>query len=31
MGTDLNLRDPSVFKPIWVVDFPLLEKDNETE
>ena len=30
MGTDLNLRDPSVFKPIWVVDFPLLEKDNET-
>ena len=30
MGDDLNLRDPSVFKPIWVVDFPLLEKDNET-
>jgi aspartyl-tRNA synthetase len=29
MGDDLNLRDPSVFKPIWVVDFPLLEKDNE--
>ena len=31
MGDDLNLRDPSVFKPIWVVDFPLLEKDNETD
>jgi aspartyl-tRNA synthetase len=30
IGDDLNLRDPSVFKPIWVVDFPLLEKDNET-
>ena len=30
MGDDLNLRDPSVFKPIWVVNFPLLEKDNET-
>ena len=25
-----NPGDPRVFKPIWVVDFPLLEKDEET-
>ena len=24
----LGLRDPNVFKPLWVVDFPLLEKDE---
>ena len=30
MGDRLKLRDPRVFKPIWVVDFPLLEKDEET-
>ena len=30
MGDRLELRDPRVFKPIWVVDFPLLEKDEET-
>ena len=30
MGERLELRDPWVFKPIWVVDFPLLEKDKET-
>mgnify|MGYP001272539313 FL=1 len=30
MGDRLKLRDPRVFKPIWVVDFPLLEKDLET-
>ena len=30
MGSRLGLRDPKVFKPIWVVDFPLLEKDQET-
>ena len=30
MGERLKLRDPWVFKPIWVVDFPLLEKDKET-
>lgn len=30
MGERLELRDPLVFKPIWVVDFPLLEKDEET-
>lgn len=31
MGAELGLRDPNVFKPLWVVDFPLLEWDEETE
>jgi aspartyl-tRNA synthetase len=26
----LDLRDPKVFAPLWVVDFPLLELDEET-
>ena len=30
MGEELGLRDPNVFKPLWVVDFPLLEWDEET-
>ncbi|MCB0769649.1 MAG: aspartate--tRNA ligase [Flavobacteriales bacterium] len=30
LGETLGLRDPSVFKPLWVVDFPLLEKDEES-
>ncbi len=30
MGEDLGLRDRNVFKPLWVVDFPLLEWDEET-
>lgn len=31
MGKRLNLVTPGVFKPLWVVDFPLLEYDEETQ
>lgn len=31
MGTQLELRDKNIFKPLWVVDFPLLEWNEETE
>lgn len=31
MGSQLGLRNPNEFKPLWVVDFPLLEWDEETE
>ena len=31
MGKRLGLRDPGQFKPLWVVDFPLLEWDGETK
>lgn len=31
LGNELGLRDPKVFKPLWVLDFPLLEWDEETE
>jgi len=30
MGNRLELRDPGQFRPLWVVDFPLLEWDKET-
>jgi aspartyl-tRNA synthetase len=30
MGERLGLRDPGTFKPLWVVDFPLLEWDEQT-
>ncbi|MBL7956270.1 MAG: aspartate--tRNA ligase [Flavobacteriales bacterium] len=30
IGEQLGLRDPKVFKPLWVIDFPLLEQDEET-
>ncbi|HRR04931.1 MAG TPA: aspartate--tRNA ligase, partial [Bacteroidales bacterium] len=31
MGTRLGLRSKGVYKPLWVVDFPLLEWDEETQ
>ncbi len=31
MGTQLGLRDNSTFAPLWVVDFPLLEWDDDTQ
>jgi aspartyl-tRNA synthetase len=31
MGTQLGLRDPQKFAPLWVIDFPLLEWDEETQ
>lgn len=31
MGNELGLRDPNVYKPLWVVDFPLLEWDEESQ
>jgi aspartyl-tRNA synthetase len=30
MGKRMNLLQPGDFKPLWVVDFPLLEWDEET-
>jgi aspartyl-tRNA synthetase len=30
LGNRLGLRDPFNFKPLWVLDFPLLEQDEET-
>ena len=31
LGNRLGLRDPKVFAPLWIVDFPLLEWDDETQ
>lgn len=30
MADQLGLKDPNVFAPLWVVDFPLLEWDEES-
>jgi aspartyl-tRNA synthetase len=31
MGKQLGLRKAGVYKPLWVIDFPLLEWDDETQ
>jgi len=31
MGRELGMMDQEVFKPLWVVDFPLLEWDEDTK
>ncbi|HSW67367.1 MAG TPA: aspartate--tRNA ligase [Bacteroidales bacterium] len=31
MGNQLGLRNPDVYKPLWVFDFPLLEWDAEAQ
>ncbi len=31
LGRQLNLLDPDQFNPLWVVDFPLLEWDEDTQ
>lgn len=31
MGSRLGLRDKNVFSPLWVVDFPLLEWDEDSK
>ena len=31
MGDKLNLRDPKIFNPVWVVNFPLFSWDKESK
>ena len=31
MGDALELRNPNEFKPLWILDFPLLEWDEESD
>jgi aspartyl-tRNA synthetase len=31
MGSKLGLRDKNIYKPLWVIDFPLFEWDEESK
>ena len=31
MGDKLNLRDPEIFNPVWIVNFPLVSWDEESK
>ena len=31
MGSQLGLKNPNEFKPLWIVDFPLVEYDEESD
>ena len=31
MGARLGLRDKNIFAPLWIIDFPLFEYDEETD
>ena len=31
MGDRLNLRDPEIFNPVWVINFPLVAWDDESK
>ena len=31
LAQNLNLRNPNVFAPLWITDFPLLEWDDESQ
>ena len=31
LGSELGLKDPKNFKPLWVLDFPLLEWDEDSQ
>ena len=31
MGDKLNLRDPEIFNPVWIINFPLVSWDEESK